>query len=132
MCSAPDVPQPKKPPKPQFLRNPFLDAAIGQSGVVGTLRSGRSGLRIRRDPSQTATGNTNSTFVNTILGNPNDTSNVLGGIPGRIRRANNTDPSKLSELERYAIARRKSIEDPANNPIPSISQDLLAQALRIG
>jgi len=58
MCKAPKAPQPKDPIKPEFLRNPYLDAAIGQSAVVNALRSGRSSLRIRpgsATPSQNVT-----------------------------------------------------------------------------
>jgi hypothetical protein len=46
MCKAPKPPAPKKPDKPEFLRNAYLDAAIGQSGVVNSLRQGRGSLRI--------------------------------------------------------------------------------------
>lgn len=46
MCKAPRLPTPKDPEKPEFLRNPYLDAAIGQAGVVDQLRTGRSKLRI--------------------------------------------------------------------------------------
>lgn len=46
MCKAPKPPKPKDPDKPEYLRNPYLDAAIGQSGAVDQLRSGRSQLRI--------------------------------------------------------------------------------------
>lgn len=46
MCKAPKPPAPKEPDKPEWLRNPYLDAAIGQSGLVDQLRSGRSSLRI--------------------------------------------------------------------------------------
>jgi hypothetical protein len=46
MCKAPRPPEPKEPDKPEYLRNAYLDAAIGQSGVVQQLRQGRSGLRI--------------------------------------------------------------------------------------
>ena len=46
MCKAPKPPKPKPAEKPEFLRNPYLDAAIGQSAVVSALRTGRSSLRI--------------------------------------------------------------------------------------
>jgi hypothetical protein len=46
MCKAPKPPKIKPPKKAEFLHNRFLDAAIGQSGIVGALRSGRSSLRI--------------------------------------------------------------------------------------
>jgi hypothetical protein len=46
MCKAPKPPKPKEPEKPEFLRNRYLDAAIGQSGIVSALRAGRSSLRI--------------------------------------------------------------------------------------
>lgn len=46
MCKAPKPPPPKEPDKPEWLRNPYLDAAVGQSGAVDQLRSGRSSLRI--------------------------------------------------------------------------------------
>ena len=46
MCSAPKPPPVKEDRKPEFLRNRFLDAAIGQGGIVGALRTGRSSLRI--------------------------------------------------------------------------------------
>ncbi len=46
MCKAPKPPEPKEPDKPEYLRNAYLDAAIGQSGMVQSLRQGRSGFRI--------------------------------------------------------------------------------------
>lgn len=46
MCKAPKPPKPQDPEKPEFLRNRYLDAAIGQSGMVQALRTGRSRLRI--------------------------------------------------------------------------------------
>lgn len=46
MCTAPKLPKPQEPDKPEFLRNRYLDAATGQSGIVGALRRGRSSLRI--------------------------------------------------------------------------------------
>lgn len=46
MCKAPKPPKPKAPEKPEFLRNPYLDGAVGQSAVVQALRTGRSSLRI--------------------------------------------------------------------------------------
>jgi hypothetical protein len=46
MCKAPKVPKPKDPKKPQFLRNKYLDAFVGDSQAVNALRSGRSSLRI--------------------------------------------------------------------------------------
>jgi hypothetical protein len=49
MCKAPKPPAPKEPDKPEFLRNRYLDAAIGQSGVVNQLRQGRSTFRIDLD-----------------------------------------------------------------------------------
>jgi hypothetical protein len=49
MCKAPKPPAPKEPDKPEFLRNVYLDAAVGQSGVVSKLRSGRSQFRIDLD-----------------------------------------------------------------------------------
>ena len=49
MCKAPKPPEPKEPDKPEFLRNAYLDAAIGQSGVVQSLRQGRSGFRLDLD-----------------------------------------------------------------------------------
>lgn len=45
MCKAPKPPAPKEPEKPEFLRNPYLDAAIGRSSMVDQLRTGRSSLR---------------------------------------------------------------------------------------
>ena len=47
MCKAPKPPKQKEPDKPEFLRNPYLDAFIGRSGMVSQLRTGRSALRIR-------------------------------------------------------------------------------------
>ena len=49
MCKAPKPPEPKAPEKPEFLRNAYLDAAVGQAGVVSQLRQGRSGFRIDLD-----------------------------------------------------------------------------------
>jgi len=46
MCKAPKPPKPKPAEKPEFLRNPYLDASIGQSAAVAALRTGRSSLRI--------------------------------------------------------------------------------------
>ena len=46
MCKAPKPPKPTPEAKPEWLRNPYLDAAVGQSGMVDQLRSGRSSLRI--------------------------------------------------------------------------------------
>lgn len=46
MCKAPKPPPQKEPEKPEWLRNPYLDAAIGQSAAVNQLRTGRSQLRI--------------------------------------------------------------------------------------
>lgn len=46
MCKAPKPPAPKDPDKPEWLRNQYLDAAIGQSGVVNQLRQGRSQFRV--------------------------------------------------------------------------------------
>lgn len=46
MCKAPKPPPIKKPDKPEFLHNPFLDAAVGGAGAVDQLRQGRSSLRI--------------------------------------------------------------------------------------
>ena len=46
MCKAPKPPAPKDPEKPEYLRNPYLDAAIGQAGSVDQIRAGRSSLRI--------------------------------------------------------------------------------------
>lgn len=49
MCKAPKPPPQKEPDKPQYLRNPYLDAQIGQSGAVQQMRTGRSQLRIDLD-----------------------------------------------------------------------------------
>jgi hypothetical protein len=49
MCKAPKPPEPKEPDKPEYLRNAYLDAAVGQSGVVQSLRKGRSSFRIDLD-----------------------------------------------------------------------------------
>jgi hypothetical protein len=46
MCKAPKPPKPKEPDKPEFLRNRYLDGAMGQSNAVNNLRSGRSTFRI--------------------------------------------------------------------------------------
>lgn len=46
MCKAPKPPKPKEPKKPQFLRNTYLDAYVGDSAAVKSLRTGRSTLRI--------------------------------------------------------------------------------------
>lgn len=46
MCKAPKPPKPKEPDKPEYLRNPYLDAAVGQASTVNQLRAGRSSLRI--------------------------------------------------------------------------------------
>lgn len=46
MCDfSPDPPEVKMP-EPQYLRNPFLDDARSDAGVVESLRTGRSALRI--------------------------------------------------------------------------------------
>ncbi len=46
MCKAPKPPKPKEPKKPQFLRNKYLDEFVGQAGMVESIRTGRSRLRI--------------------------------------------------------------------------------------
>lgn len=46
MCKAPKPPKPKEPKKPQFLRNTYLDAYVGDSAAVKSLRTGRGTLRI--------------------------------------------------------------------------------------
>jgi len=46
MCKAPKPPTPKEPKKPEFLRNRYLDASIGDSQAVDALRTGRASLRI--------------------------------------------------------------------------------------
>ncbi len=46
MCKAPKPPEPKEPDKPEYLRNAYLDAAVGGAGVVSQLRQRRSGFRI--------------------------------------------------------------------------------------
>lgn len=48
MCDAPDPPE-IKVPKPQYLRNPFLDDARSDAALVDSLRSGRSSLRVPLD-----------------------------------------------------------------------------------
>jgi len=53
MCKAPKVPPVKDPKKPQFLRNKYLDAFLGDSQAVNALRTGRSSLRV---PLATETG----------------------------------------------------------------------------
>lgn len=47
MCKAPKPPKQKEPDKPEFLRNRYLDAVLGKSGVVNQIRKGRADLRIR-------------------------------------------------------------------------------------
>lgn len=46
MCKAPKQPKQQEPKKPQFLRNTYLDAFMGESQAVNSLRSGRSSFRI--------------------------------------------------------------------------------------
>ena len=46
MCKAPKPPPVKEPDKPEFLRNPHLDQAFGASGIINSLRTGRSALRV--------------------------------------------------------------------------------------
>lgn len=51
MCKAPKVkaPSTEKAPKPEYLRNPYLDGADGKGvSLVNQLRIGRSSLRIDR------------------------------------------------------------------------------------
>lgn len=49
MCKAPKPPKQKEPDKPEFLRNRYLDAALGGSASINQIRRGRSDLRIRPD-----------------------------------------------------------------------------------
>lgn len=46
MCDAPSVPAAQDPDRVEFLRNPYLDGAVGRSSTVQQLRTGRSALRI--------------------------------------------------------------------------------------
>jgi hypothetical protein len=46
MCKAPKPPKPKEPDKPEFMRNRYLDGAMGMSNAVNSLRAGRSEFRI--------------------------------------------------------------------------------------
>lgn len=46
MCKAKKPDKPKDPKKPQYLHNPYLDSAVGGSGMLDQLRTGRSSLRI--------------------------------------------------------------------------------------
>lgn len=46
MCKAPKPPKQKEPLKPQFMRNKYLDAFLGDSGAVNALKTGRNSLRI--------------------------------------------------------------------------------------
>lgn len=48
MCKAPKAPE-IKIPKPEFLRNPFLDEARSDAALVDSLRTGRSSLRVPLD-----------------------------------------------------------------------------------
>jgi hypothetical protein len=46
MCKAPKPPKPIEPEKPEFLRNLYLDGALGGSAIINSLRKGRSQFRI--------------------------------------------------------------------------------------
>ena len=46
MCKAPDPPVQKKPRKPEFLRNKYLDEYVGDAAAVKSLKTGRDTLRI--------------------------------------------------------------------------------------
>lgn len=90
MCKAPKPPKPKAPEKPEFLRNPYLDGAVGQSAVVQALRTGRSSLRIPLGSGLRIPGtelsppkNPNDTFKPTPV-NPKKWNETTRGIQGRI------------------------------------------------
>lgn len=69
MCKAPKVPKPKDPKKPQFLRNKYLDAFVGDSQAVNALRSGRSSLRIdQAEPTGSTNPSGTASPVNPITG----------------------------------------------------------------
>lgn len=87
MCKAPKRPEPKEPDKPEFLRNRYLDAAIGQSGIVNQIRRGRSDLRIRPDSvtSSRQIGDALSPAAPTGVSDP--TSPSIGPAPIAGRRA---------------------------------------------
>lgn len=80
MCKAKKPKTPAPPPKPEFLRNPYLDAAIGQASLVSALRTGRSGLRIRR-------------------GSDTPSANRPGGLTGDPDAVSINDPTAQAALQ---------------------------------
>lgn len=52
MCSSPKISQPvqKREKRVEYLRNPYLDGAVGQGSTVDQLRKGRSSLRTDMTP----------------------------------------------------------------------------------
>jgi len=90
MCTAPDPPETKDPKKPEFLRNTYLDEAIGQSGVVNALRQGRSTLRIPLGTTrgQPATSSAGPIATRASLGTGGGAEGGIGGASGTGRRIN--------------------------------------------
>ena len=91
MCKAPKPPKPKPPEKPEYLRNEYLDAAVGQSAIVGALRTGRSRLRI-------PLGSTGRTPGTTLTPTPQDNfnANAVPGGPGGPSQPRNVNPLSLN------------------------------------
>lgn len=83
MCKAPKPPKPKEPKKPQFLRNKYLDEFVGERGMVQSLRTGRSSLRI---PLGAPTGIGGRQAGDSLVPPPSNVSpvRVRGGQPPRI------------------------------------------------
>jgi hypothetical protein len=89
MCKAPKPPAPKEPEKPEFLRNRYLDAAIGGRGIVSALRRGRSTFRVDLDPGVSLTGRNRQTTVPADLPASPPPAPRMGGIgsaPPPVRR----------------------------------------------
>ena len=76
MCPRVDAPD-IKIDKPQVLRNPFLDDARSDTGLVRALRTGRSALRI-------PTGSSPNLFT------PRNAANSAGGTAGARGNARRT------------------------------------------
>lgn len=101
MCKAPKPPKAQEPEKPEFLRNPYLDAAVGQRGTVTQLRQGRSSLRIPLASGLgiEPTGSNPTPTVNPPnIAGPATTPSRLPGLPGLPGGDLTPDLSRLSEL----------------------------------
>lgn len=86
MCKAPKPPKPKEPDKPEWLKNPYLDAAVGQASAVNQLRQGRSSLRIPLATGLAISGATPATTTPAGNAPPVHIVPPTRDVPGGIRR----------------------------------------------